>query len=170
MLDLSVALAKWKFWLIKCSSSRFAVSLEHWELLQLCFSPALWKFCITFRKGFCMRSDEIFFQGKRYKYPLFIAFPWYLHGKIQSVPGKFYCTLEDPFKMHIDIFKNTFKLFKMYYTRKQKQRSSAILPVVFLPATRLKHQTCRSCQLLPLPSVMFVVTFMKETIPIACLC
>lgn len=54
--DPSLVLTKWKFWLIKYSSSRFAVSLEQQELVGLCSSPALWKFCITFMKGLCMMS------------------------------------------------------------------------------------------------------------------
>lgn len=73
-------------------------------------------------------------------------YPWYLHGKIQCIPGKSCCTLEVPFKMYVGLFKNTFKLLKMYYTNKQKNKISlTILPVVFLPGTRNKHAKLASC-------------------------
>lgn len=49
--DPSLVLTKCRFWLIKDSSSKFAVLLAQQELVGLCSSPALWKFCITFIKG-----------------------------------------------------------------------------------------------------------------------
>lgn len=148
MLDPSIARAKWKVWLIKWSSSRFTVSLKQRELVWLCFSLALWKFCITFRKGFCMRSYEIsFFQGKCHEHPLFITFPWHLRGKIQCVPGKFYCTLENPFKMHIDIFKNKFKVFKIYSTSKQEKNhwQFCLLCFCLAPESNTKLARVASC-------------------------